>query len=68
MKPFVFIAFGFGLKFISKQVELMGDGAPSMASGVSSARLGYHSLALVILLGAIGCFVAALVSIVGGRR
>ena len=67
MKPLVLIAVGFGLWFVSKQVELMGDAAPSMASDPSSARLEYHALALLILTVALGCFVAALISIFGKR-
>jgi hypothetical protein len=63
MRALVLIASGFGLKFVSKQIELMGDVSPA-----GSSRLGYHAIALVLLIAAIGCFITALVSIFSARR
>ena len=67
-RPFVYIALGFALKYASKQVALRGDAAPLVAGGVSPERLQYHLLALVLLVAAIGFFVAALVSLFRRRR
>jgi len=45
MKVWIWVLVGFVLKFISRQVELMGDAQPSMASDAASGRLGHHALA-----------------------
>jgi len=63
LRPFVFIAVGIGLKFISKQVELQGDTAPLMPGQVSPERLTYHLAAFALLVGALGFFIAAGVGI-----
>lgn len=67
-KPILFIALGAGLYFVSRSVGLMGDAAPLNPGGVSSARLQYHLIALLLMLAALGFFIAALVSIFRGRR
>jgi hypothetical protein len=68
LKPLVFIAIAIGLRFVSKSVELQGDAAPLIPGGVSTDRLTYHLIALVLLFGAIGFFIAALVSLFRGWR
>lgn len=50
---------GFVLSGASHVVEIRGDIAPMAASGVSGERLFYHGLALLVLLGALACFVRA---------
>ena len=67
MKIWIFVVAGFALKFVSKQVELMGDAQPSMAADASSGRLGYHALAMLLLIAAIGCFICAIVSFLKDR-
>lgn len=67
MKVWIWVLVGFVLKFISRQVELMGDAQPSMASDAASGRLGYHALAMVLLIASIGCFICALVSFFRNR-
>ena len=62
-KPILYIAIAFGLYYASGAVELRGDLAPVAAEGVSTERATYHILALLLLLGALGFFVAALVNI-----
>ena len=49
-----FVVFG-----VSHVVEIRGDIAPVAATGVSGERLFYHGLALLVLLGALACFVRA---------
>jgi len=63
LKPFVFIAIGVGLKFISKQIELQGDAAALYPGQVSPERLTYHLAAFALLVGALGFFIAAGVGI-----
>ena len=53
MKTWIFVVAGFALKFVSKQVELMGDAQPSMAADAFSGRLGYHARAMLMLIAAI---------------
>lgn len=67
MKAWIFVVLGFALKFVSKQVELLGDAQPAMAADASSGRLGYHLVAMVLLVAAIGCFIAAIVSFIRNR-
>ncbi|MBV1689434.1 hypothetical protein KRR38_17575 [Novosphingobium sp. G106] len=45
---------GMFLSGISKVIEIRGDVAPDSASG---ERLFYHCLALLVLLGALACFI-----------
>lgn len=61
-RPVLFLAIAIGLYFISHSLELRGDAAPIGANGVSPERAKYHLAALVLLLGALGCFVYAAVS------
>ena len=68
LRPLVFIAIAFGLFFVAHEVGLMGDAAPLVPGGVSPERTKYHLIALVLLLGAIGFFIAALVSMFRARR
>ena len=67
-KPILFLAIAFGLYFVSGAVELRGDVAPVEADGVSAERATYHIMALVLLLAAIGFFIAALVGFVSRMR
>ena len=67
-KPVLFIALGAGLYYVSRSVGLMGDAAPLNPGGVSPERLQYHLIALVLMLGALGFFIAALVSLFRGCR
>jgi hypothetical protein len=63
LKPLIFIAVGFGLYWVARDVELMGDAAPFGPNGVSPERAKYHISALVLMIGALGFFIAALVGI-----
>jgi hypothetical protein len=38
-----------------------------MAANASSGRLGYHALAMLLLIAAIGCFIGAIVSFLKDR-
>lgn len=67
-RPIVYLAVAIGLFFVSRSVELRGDLAPLVAGGVSPERAKYHLIALVLLLGALGFFIAAGVSAFRGRR
>ena len=67
MKVWIWVLVGFVLKFISRQVEPMGDAQPSMASDAASGRLGYHALAMLLLIASIACFIGALVSFFHNR-
>lgn len=62
LKPALFLAIATGLYFVSHSLELRGDDAPLVAHGVSPERAKYHLMALVLLLGALGCFIYAGVS------
>jgi hypothetical protein len=50
---------GGGLLWLARLFESVGDSFPHAAEGVSSGRLLFHSVALLIVLGAIFCFVRA---------
>lgn len=58
-KAIIFLAIAFGLMSLSHSLELRGDLAPFVKDGVSTERLQYHLMALVALIGALGCFVYA---------
>jgi len=60
-KQIGYIAVGFGLLFVSHSVGQLGDIAPLNPGGVSGERLKYHLAALLLDVGAIACFVTALV-------
>lgn len=68
VKPFLYLAIAFALYFVSGVVELRGDAAPVVVGGVSTERATYHIIALLLLLGAVGFFIAALVSAVRAMR
>jgi hypothetical protein len=68
LKPLIFIAIAIGLYVVSRDVELQGDAAPLVPGGVSPERAKYHLIALVVMLGALGFFIAAGVSLFRGRR
>jgi hypothetical protein len=63
LRSVVYIALGFGLLSLSRALELRGDLAPFAESGVSGERLTWHVMALLVLVGAIGFFVSALVNL-----
>jgi hypothetical protein len=50
---------GFGLVGLSKIVEALGDGFPQALEGASWERLTFHSMALLILLAGLACFLCA---------
>jgi hypothetical protein len=62
LKPALFLAIAIGLYFVSHSLELRGDAAPIAEHGASPERAKYHIAALVLLLGALGCFIYAGVS------
>ena len=62
-KPLVFIAIACGLSAASHSLELRGDLAPFVPDGVSVERAKYHLAALVLMIGALGFFIAAGVSV-----
>ena len=62
LKPLLFLAIAIGLYFVSHALEVRGDAAPLAENGVSPERAKYHLVALVLLLGALGCFIYAGVS------
>jgi hypothetical protein len=62
-KPLLFIAIAIGFYVVSRDLELQGDAAPLVPGGVSPERAKYHLTALVLMLGALGSFVAAGVSL-----
>ncbi|HYJ53733.1 MAG TPA: hypothetical protein VEW04_11235 [Allosphingosinicella sp.] len=67
-KAILFLAIAFGLMSLSHSVELRGDLAPFVEGGVSAERAQYHIMALVALIGALGCFIYAGVSLVRRLR
>ena len=67
-KPLIFIAVGFGLYWVARELEVMGDAAPFVPGGVSTERAKYHIIALIMMIGALGFFIAALVGIFRGWR
>ncbi len=67
-KPILFLAIGVGLASVSHALELRGDAAPFGENGFSPERAKYHIMALVMLLGALACFVHAGLSMLRRRR
>jgi len=59
----ILVASGVGLSAVSHSLELRGNIAPFAESGVSVERAQYHIAAFVVLLGAMACYVTALVDI-----
>ncbi len=57
------IAFGVGLYFVAKRVEMRGDLAPLLPSGFSGQRFFLHSFAFVLMAAALILFVRALFSL-----
>jgi hypothetical protein len=62
LRPILFLAIAIGLYFVSHSLEVRGDAAPVAENGISPERARYHLMALVLLLGALGCFISAGVS------
>jgi hypothetical protein len=58
--PWLLLAIGGALSLLSRVLEARGDAAPFAESGVSYERLAFHLPALLLLVAALGCFVAAL--------
>lgn len=58
-RTILYLAMGFGLTAVSHSVELRGDVAPIIEGGVSSERAKFHTMALVLLLGALAMFAMA---------
>ena len=50
---------GGGLYWLARLFESVGDSFPLAAEGVSPGRLMFHSAALIVILGALFCFVRA---------
>jgi hypothetical protein len=59
LKPLILLAAGFGLYAVSHSVGLQGDAAPFAEQGVSTERATYHFMALMLLVGALACFITA---------
>jgi hypothetical protein len=59
----LYLAAGFGLFFVGRQIGLRGDLAPYADHGVSSERLYYHGIAALMMIGALACFVPNLLKI-----
>lgn len=62
-RTILFVAIAFGLMALSHALERRGDLAPFGENGVSPERAKYHLMALVALLGALGCFICAGVTV-----
>jgi len=58
-RTLIYVAIASGLFAVSHSLEAQGDAAPYAAAGVSSERLQYHLTAFLMLLGALGFFIAA---------
>ena len=67
-KPILFLAIAVGLYWVAHSIGLRGDAAPLNVGGISPERAKYHILALVLMLGALGFFIAAGVSLFRGHR
>ena len=67
-RTILFLAIAIGLYFLSHSLELRGDLAPVSPSGVSPERARYHIMALVALLGALGCFIYAGITAIRNSR
>lgn len=62
LKPLIFLAIAIGLYAVGHALELRGDAAPFGENGVSPERAKYHATALILLIGALGFFIAAAVT------
>ena len=62
LKPLIFLAVAIVLYAVSHSLELRGDGAPFGEDGISPERAKYHLMALILLIGALGFFIAAAVT------
>lgn len=58
---FIALSLGLVLRMIATGLEAMGDKAPLAAKGVSGERLMFHGAALLLTVGALACFVWALI-------
>lgn len=58
---FIALSLGLVLRTIATGLEAMGDKAPLAAKGVSGERLMFHGAALLLTVGALACFVWALI-------
>ena len=67
-KPILFLAIAVGLYYVARSIGPRGDAAPLNVGGISPERAKYHILALVLMLGAFGFFIAAGVSLLRGHR
>lgn len=68
LKPLILLAVAIALYYAGHVLDLRGDAAPFGADGVSPERAKFHFAALVMMLGALGCFIAAGVSLWRGLR
>ena len=59
MRSFRWLAGGIVLYGAAHFLESMGDLAPMAASGVSTERLAWHGMALLVLLAGGACFIRA---------
>jgi hypothetical protein len=58
-KTLTALASGFGLLPVSRALAARGDALPFAEAGVSSGRLTWHLLALLVLLAALAAFIYA---------
>ena len=63
MRANLYIAIAFGLYAVGDSLGLRGDAAPLNVGGVSPERLKFHLAGLMCMIGALGFFVAAGVTI-----
>ena len=68
MRSVVWVMAGFGLYFVARLLERLGDAMPFAADGVSWDRAAFHGAGLVVLLAGLGCFVRALLVIWRRKR
>lgn len=67
-KFFAALSVGIVLRMIATGLEAMGDKAPVAAEGVSGERLVFHGAALALTIGALVCFVWALIVLFRKRQ
>ncbi len=68
LRTLIFLALAIACYFVSHSLELRGDAAPMVENGVSPERAKYHVMALLLLVGAIGFFIAAGWSVFRSKR